>query len=229
MWMSGSRLIKAYPPKEPRVPVRAGVSGVSSVHVGVRPRLHPTLSAYSIERNQPDLSIAPPLFSPARASIALPQENELFKKAQEEYENWLRKRKEREGGIGNEDDGYGTRDWQPKDRVIARPGALQVTPNNQMTATGNVQTVYSIAQPPSSASTAGSDQSPRAMTPADVADGSGPIPPSSYDPYALYHGWYDPAVFYQWANYWQSGFGHQEGEQVDPYSEPEPGTDQYDP
>jgi hypothetical protein len=48
----------------------------------------------------------------------------LADKAKEEYEAWLSRKAEREGGVGDED-GYGTRDWEPKGRVVARPGAVE--------------------------------------------------------------------------------------------------------
>jgi hypothetical protein len=47
----------------------------------------------------------------------------LAGKAKEEYEAWLGRKAEREGGIDEEGGGVGTRDWQPKQRVVALPGA----------------------------------------------------------------------------------------------------------
>ncbi|WWC92431.1 uncharacterized protein L201_007389 [Kwoniella dendrophila CBS 6074] len=129
----------AYPPATPRVPIRAAPTGVTSVHVGVRPRLHPTKAEDSMIRNQPDSSIPLPLFSPASASADLPgtaksdtsnnnsrYDMKLAEKAKKEYEDWKARKAEREGGINDNDDNYtGTRQWVPKDREIARPGNVE--------------------------------------------------------------------------------------------------------
>ncbi|WWD20821.1 hypothetical protein CI109_105298 [Kwoniella shandongensis] len=125
----------AYPPSMPRVPIRAAPTGVTSVHVGVRPRLHPSKASDSMTRNQPDPNIPPPLFSPAAGSSDLPDDtirgsyntrydSALAEKAKKEYEDWLAKKNEREGGFGGEDTG-GTRDWVPREREFARPGAVE--------------------------------------------------------------------------------------------------------
>ncbi|OCF35882.1 hypothetical protein I316_02375 [Kwoniella heveanensis BCC8398] len=124
-----------YPPSMPRVPVRAATTGVTTVHIGVRPRLHPSRASDSMLRNQPDPHVPNPLFSPAMANSELPEDAarpsyntqhgaELLEKAKKEYEAWLAKKKEREGGIDNEIGG--TRDWTPQGRrEIARPGAVE--------------------------------------------------------------------------------------------------------
>jgi len=88
------------------------------VHVGLRPRLHPSQSETSIYRNQPDQALRPPLFSPLPQAQKSPEEDDLLRKAKEQYETCLSKKAEREGGI---DDAFGTRDWVPRDRIIARP------------------------------------------------------------------------------------------------------------
>ncbi|WVQ95321.1 hypothetical protein IAU59_002416 [Kwoniella sp. CBS 9459] len=124
----------AYPPTMPRVPVRAATTGVTSVHVGVRPRLHPSRASESMLRNKPDPYVPTPLFSPAMANSELPDDSarqtyktqhgsELLEKAKKEYEAWLAKKQEREGGI--DDEVGGTRDWVPRGREIARPGAVE--------------------------------------------------------------------------------------------------------
>ncbi|RSH87006.1 hypothetical protein EHS25_003494 [Saitozyma podzolica] len=46
----------------------------------------------------------------------------LAEKAKEEYEAWLGRKAEREGGVDEEGGGLGTRDWHPKERVVALPG-----------------------------------------------------------------------------------------------------------
>ena len=82
-----------------------------------------------------------PLFSPLQASqisnlpdggvvspegdAGQPERESLAIKAKEQYEAWLQKKTEREGGIGEEDDGYGTKEWVPKERIVARPGATE--------------------------------------------------------------------------------------------------------
>ncbi|KAK4688750.1 hypothetical protein P7C73_g1353, partial [Tremellales sp. Uapishka_1] len=136
----------AYPPSMPRIPIRAAPSGVTSIHVGVRPRLHPSHASVSMERNQPDATMPLPLFSPLGASQStnLPDSapsapekddtfrgsfnqlytSELAEKAKEEFENWKKKKEEREGGIGeNNSEGVGL--WNPKDRMVARPGNIE--------------------------------------------------------------------------------------------------------
>nr|XP_019050790.1 hypothetical protein I302_01233 [Kwoniella bestiolae CBS 10118]OCF29720.1 hypothetical protein I302_01233 [Kwoniella bestiolae CBS 10118] len=126
----------AYPPATPRVPVRAAPSGVTSVHIGIRPRLHPTRASDSMVRNQPDPSIPVPLFSPASASPDLPDDFSrsshnprydpaLAEKAKKEYEDWKARKAEREGGIADEGENHGTRDWVPKSREVARPGNVE--------------------------------------------------------------------------------------------------------
>lgn len=125
----------AFPPERPRAPIRAGSNGVTSVHIGVRPRLHPSRADTSMTLNQPDGSLAPPLGSPlsesqahnlAAGSTNLKSANytdEKLQKAQAEYEEWLSRKEERELGVGHPHD-YSTRDWASKGRVPARPAAL---------------------------------------------------------------------------------------------------------
>ncbi|WVN89062.1 uncharacterized protein L203_104278 [Cryptococcus depauperatus CBS 7841] len=127
----GTRGNVAYPPTMPRTPIRAVNTGVTSVHVGVRPRLHPSRASESMLRNQPDLSMPAPLFSPATAYVELPAdenqsnyngnkyESDLLQKAQKEYEQWLAKKAEREGGMEG-----AMQDWKPQGREIARPSGL---------------------------------------------------------------------------------------------------------
>ncbi|WWC98287.1 hypothetical protein V866_005178 [Kwoniella sp. B9012] len=126
----------AYPPTTPRVPVRAAPSGVTSVHIGIRPRLHPTRASESMTRNQPDFSIPLPLFSPSSASTDLQDnaarpthnpkyDSALAEKARKEYEDWKARKAEREGDVGDDGDAHGTRDWVPKSREVARPGNVE--------------------------------------------------------------------------------------------------------
>ncbi|WWC65316.1 uncharacterized protein I303_107934 [Kwoniella dejecticola CBS 10117] len=124
----------AYPPATPRVPIRAAPTGVTSIHIGVRPRLHPTRASDSMIRNQPDPSVPLPLFSPASASADLPTahstptvkyDHKLAEKARKEYEDWKARKAEREGGIGDDGENHGTRDWVPKTREVARPGNVE--------------------------------------------------------------------------------------------------------
>jgi hypothetical protein len=122
----------AFPPERPRAPIRAGSNGVTSVHIGVRPRLHPARADTSMTQNQPDSTLALPVGSPLSesqaqnlaSSSAKPRfTDEKLQKAQAEYEEWLSKKEERESGVGHPHD-YGTRDWASKGRVPARPAAL---------------------------------------------------------------------------------------------------------
>jgi hypothetical protein len=120
----------------PRIPIRAAPSGVTSVHVGVRPRIHPLRAPESLQRNQPGGQLDPPLFSPTDQSQTDPAAAEmtvrgsynqlyvssLAEKAKEEYEAWLGRKAEREGGVDEDGGGLGTRDWHPKERVVALPG-----------------------------------------------------------------------------------------------------------
>ena len=125
----------------PRIPIRAAPNGFTSIHVGIRPRLHPSRANKTLERNQPDTELSVPLFSPLRTSQANKSLNEfhdtvkgsynqlyhssLAEKAKEQYESWLHKKSERESGIAEEQDIYGTMDWVPRTRVVARPGAVE--------------------------------------------------------------------------------------------------------
>ncbi|ORX40825.1 hypothetical protein BD324DRAFT_23002 [Kockovaella imperatae] len=125
----------AYPPMQPRAPIRAAPSGVTSVHVGVRPRVHPSRVDESTNRNQPDPSVPVPLFLP---SLSLPDPlpgedtvkgsyntrytTELMDKARAEYEAWLGGKSEREGGIGDDQGGVG--DFIPRNRHVALPKAV---------------------------------------------------------------------------------------------------------
>lgn len=144
----------------------------------------------------------------------LPRDAEMYKKAQKEYEDWLSKKKEREGGMDMEDNGYGTRDWVPRDRVVARPTALQPQPGGSLlvaptphlqpqpsmsrsgASQGSSQNLSATLQPPSmpptAPSSAGSDDSVRATTPQDPTS-----QPWTYDPYQMYQGWYDPSMYQQ--------------------------------
>jgi hypothetical protein len=94
------------------------------VHIGVRPRLHPSRASDSVLSNQPDTLLPEPLFSPlqpsqstnlpgdktVRGSYNTAYENAMAEKAKGEYEAWLSRKSEREGGVGEEADGYSTRD-----------------------------------------------------------------------------------------------------------------------
>ena len=127
----------AYPPMQPRVPIRAAPTGVTSIHVGIRPRIHPSRAKESMQRNQPDVNVPVPMFTPLQPSQAvnLPGEDgqtvkgsynthystELLDKAKAEYEAWLSRKSEREGGIGDvENSPVST--WQPRSLDVARPG-----------------------------------------------------------------------------------------------------------
>ncbi|WVQ86126.1 hypothetical protein IAT38_008294 [Cryptococcus sp. DSM 104549] len=96
----------AYPPATPRVPIRAAPTG-------------------------PDHNVPIPLFTPSQAYSDLPGEAvqgsyntrydpKIMDKAKKEYEDWLARKADREGGMGGDDAG-GTRDWHPKERAVARP------------------------------------------------------------------------------------------------------------
>lgn len=119
------------------MPIRAAPSGVTSIHIGIRPRLHPSRADSSLELNQPDPTCSEPLFTPLAPSRAvnLPSpslspsvqgshqqrlSNTLADKAREQYEEWKAKKAEREGEVAKEDS-YGTRDWVPRQREPARP------------------------------------------------------------------------------------------------------------
>nr|XP_018259857.1 uncharacterized protein I303_07929 [Kwoniella dejecticola CBS 10117]OBR82015.1 hypothetical protein I303_07929 [Kwoniella dejecticola CBS 10117] len=124
----------AYPPATPRVPIRAA----------------PTASD-SMIRNQPDPSVPLPLFSPASASADLPTahstptvkyDHKLAEKARKEYEDWKARKAEREGGIGDDGENHGTRDWVPKTREVARPG------NAQPQAQAQAQTQQTVQHSP---------------------------------------------------------------------------------
>ncbi|RXK41031.1 hypothetical protein M231_01662 [Tremella mesenterica] len=121
----------AYPPNMPRAPIRAAPSG-------------------------PDETLPIPLFSPLGTyqEVELPgtesqgpklktvlHEAAQLEKAQAEYEAWLSRKQEREGGVGDDNDGIGSREWVPKNREQARPripqmpqvpqpSSLPVTPND---------------------------------------------------------------------------------------------------
>lgn len=46
-------------------------------------------------------------------------------RAKAEFEAWKERKAEREGGIGDDGDGHGTRHWEPRSRSVARPGAVE--------------------------------------------------------------------------------------------------------
>ncbi|WWC72688.1 uncharacterized protein I206_106652 [Kwoniella pini CBS 10737] len=127
----------AYPPATPRVPIRAAPTGVTSIHIGIRPRLHPTRASDSMIRNQPDPLMSLPLFSPASASANLggsqsspaqsqiKYDHKLAEKARREYEDWKARKAEREGGMGEGAEDHGTREWVPQTREVARPGNVE--------------------------------------------------------------------------------------------------------
>ena len=139
-------LMIAFPPERPRAPIRAGSNGVTSVHIGVRPRLHPSRADTSMTQNQPDGTLPLPLGSPLSESQAhnLASGNtnpkparytdEKLQKAQAEYEEWLSKKEERELGVGHPHD-YSTRDWASKGRVPARPAALEAAIQGESSTT----------------------------------------------------------------------------------------------
>lgn len=79
-------------------------------------------------RNQPDVSVPNPLFSPVTANPELSGEAsrpsyttqhtpDLLRKAQKEYDDWLARKAEREGDM----ESGGMRNWEPKERAVARP------------------------------------------------------------------------------------------------------------
>ena len=147
----------AYPPPKPRAPIRAAPNGVTSIHIGVRPRLHPARANSSMTLNQPDETLASPIGSPLGPSRAqnLPKGSSsrvyqdkdkanLVQKAQAEYEAWLAKKEEREAGVGQPHE-YGTRDWAAKGRVPARPSALM---NGESSSMAQMLPMPQIQQPP---------------------------------------------------------------------------------
>jgi hypothetical protein len=131
-------------------PIRAVASGVTSVHIGVRPRIHPSRAESSLAVNQPDTTLPEPLFSPLPSAGASPSgastprsggegrySAEKYAQAQKEYEDWLSRKAERESGIGQPHDGsagstgsrvdgfgQGSSSWQPREREPARFGYL---------------------------------------------------------------------------------------------------------
>jgi len=134
--------MSAFPPERPRAPIRAGSNGVTSVHIGVRPRLHPARADTSMTHNQPDETLPFPLGSPLSDSQAQNLASgsgksrftdEKLQKAQAEYEEWLAKKEERESGVGHPHD-YSTKDWVSKGRVPARPAALDTMGGSSTTA-----------------------------------------------------------------------------------------------
>ncbi|OWZ28991.1 hypothetical protein C356_06242 [Cryptococcus neoformans c45] len=132
----------AFPPSMPRTPIRAVTAGVTSVHIGVRPRLHPSRASESMMRNQPDVRVPNPLFSPVTANPELSGEAsrpsyttqhtpDLLRKAQKEYDDWLARKAEREGDM----ESGGMRNWEPKERAVARPfGISRQSANSLHTA-----------------------------------------------------------------------------------------------
>lgn len=82
-------------------------------------------------------------------------DTQLLDKAKSEYETWLSKKAEREGGFGG-DDGYGTRDWVPRDRELARPGISQHVAREVPPATP----LSAIPQTPTQSNQYGYEQAP---------------------------------------------------------------------
>ena len=151
----------------PRAPIRAAPSGVTSVHIGVRPRVHPSRANESLERNQPDTNVPVPLFSPhtsqnadlpgsepVKGSYNTRYTTELMDKAKAEYEAWLARKAEREGGIGGEEGGVG--DFVPRDRSVALPRAV-----------GGQAPPESWDEPKKSSRSAGSSDNSSVATPAE--------------------------------------------------------------
>ncbi|KAL7422973.1 hypothetical protein Q5752_002271 [Cryptotrichosporon argae] len=152
----------ARPPVTPRVPIRAAPTGVTSIHIGVRPRVHPDKAVDSVTRNQPDVGLPEPLFSPGPNDMPLPAtprpdsvkgsynmryERTLADKAKAEFEAWKERRAEREGGIA-EGEEYRAGEWEPKDRVVARPAALQAMQPQTAPAGAHMQGGPTMAAPP---------------------------------------------------------------------------------
>lgn len=69
--------------------------------------------------------------------------SELADKAQREYEDWIARKAEREGGIG---EGYGTEEWVPRERQQARYG-LSLEPTQAYTSSSYDQTGYPYWDP----------------------------------------------------------------------------------
>ncbi|WVQ77065.1 hypothetical protein IAR50_006744 [Cryptococcus sp. DSM 104548] len=173
----------ALPPPTPRTPIRAVVNGVTSIHVGVRPRLHPSRESESMMQNQPDFYSPAPFFSPVTAKSDLPASSsdvsrhgaELLQKAQKEYEEWKARKEEREGGMET-----GSRDWKPKTREIATPSALSsyntsmVSPDAAFAAQGSYLEQH---HPPAPAPAPAPTAQPRSQTsPKRKSSGSRPSP-----------------------------------------------------
>lgn len=110
---------------------------MTSIHIGVRPRIHPSRADDTFARNQPDETLPEPLFSPDPSPQVLTPDggpetpmrsSEQYQRAQKEYEDWVARKTEREGGIGvvsNDDDyGSGSREWVPRQREQARFGSF---------------------------------------------------------------------------------------------------------
>lgn len=138
--------------------IRAAPTGVTSIHIGVRPRIHPSRTDESLSRNQPDLNLPEPLFSPSNTTNPLTPEDpndtdgttvrgsynqmyksELAEKAKKEYEDWLARKDEREGRRDDGEGYQGAQEWVPRERTQARFGELnQPVPNVVEYGAGNM-------------------------------------------------------------------------------------------
>lgn len=111
------------PPTTPTTRARADSRGVTTVNVGVRPRLHPSRKDQVLANNLPDPSI--PLASPrtplAKTETEGGEENApgvvldpRIEAAKGDYSNWVSARPEREEGMA------ASRMWVPQSRTLAR-------------------------------------------------------------------------------------------------------------
>lgn len=156
--------------------------------------------------NQPDGTLDSPLGSPLGPSQApnLPQGSSprvykdqdkasLVQKAQAEYEAWLSKKEEREGGVGQPHD-YGTREWAAKGRVPARPSALM---NGESSATAQMPQMPQIQQPPPIMARAVSNtQMPVPHEPILVTPVHTPQPPPLLGHQPMLHDAYNPQALH---------------------------------
>lgn len=114
---------------------------------------------------------------------------EKAQRAREEYERWLERKDEREGGVADDNHYGGTRDWAPKGRMVAVPGSVDGLAHSDDYVGPRVQanTKVQALDPVGKATTVWNDA---AAVPEPLVQ---PIPPTQYaNPYgADENAWWD--------------------------------------
>ncbi|WOO81906.1 uncharacterized protein LOC62_04G005421 [Vanrija pseudolonga] len=201
----------AMPPTTPTTRARADSRGITTVNVGVRPRLHPSRKDQVLANNLPDTSIqlASPRTPLAKTETEGDEENApgvvvdpRIEAAKGDYSIWVSAHPEREEGMGS------SRMWVPQSRTLARATqemAEAAKEELRMTQNDADRAVRALAE-----TSAASEYHTAQGTPHD--------PRYAHNPWYYNQGYYyDPAAYQEQYGEYDEYYSGAQGYYYDPY------------